>query len=101
MRFPVRSTLSLGTLVCGGLTVWAAATQFKAKQCLDGALHPAASSASITEQGCEMTTSSGSTVLVPISGPPFEAGVTSAFGFVVLGIAASVVFLRRARRPSR
>ncbi|MFP1628799.1 hypothetical protein ACLB9X_27315 [Streptomyces sp. 5K101] len=101
MRFPARSTLSLGTLACGGLTVWAAATQYKAKQCLDGALHPAASSASITDQGCEMTTTSGSTVLVAISGPPFEAGVTSAFGFVVLGIAALVAFLRPARRSSQ
>ncbi|MDI3402351.1 hypothetical protein [Streptomyces cavernicola] len=98
MRFPARSTLSLATLACGGLAVWAATAQYKAKQCLDGELHSALRGASITEQGCEMTTASGSTILVPISGPPFEAALAGAAGFVVLGVAAWVVFLRHARR---
>ncbi|MEV5463472.1 hypothetical protein AB0L17_35830 [Streptomyces cellulosae] len=47
-----------------------------------------------------MTTASDETLVVPISGPPFEAGVAGALGFVVLGMASAVILVRGARRRS-
>ena len=97
---PALGVLLLGTLLCGGLAVWAATSGFKAKQCLEGELHPDRNGASITERGCEVTTASGEQVLVPVPDPPFEAGVAGALGFVVLGATTGVVLAkRRAGRP--
>jgi hypothetical protein len=100
MRLSTGRALFIGMLLCGGLLVWAAVAGFKAKQCLEGQLHSDWNGAVITERGCEVTTSSGEMVIVPISGPPFEAGVAGALGCVALGMAIVVVFVRRARRPS-
>lgn len=101
MKLPIgRVLLLIGMLLCGGLFVWAAATNLKAKQCLEGQLHPDFNGATITGRGCEVTTTSGETLVVPISGPPFEAGVAGALGFIVLGMATVVMLVRRARRRS-
>jgi hypothetical protein len=100
MRLPIGRVLLIGMLLCGGLSVWAAAAGLEAKQCLEGQLHPDFSGATITGRGCEVTTTSGETLVVPISGPPFEAGVAGALGFVVLGMATVVILVRRARRRS-
>ncbi|MBA0053127.1 hypothetical protein E0L36_20295 [Streptomyces sp. AJS327] len=90
--------LLLATFACGGVAVWAASCGLKAKRCLDGKLHPDTSSASITERGCEITTTTGGTTRVPISGPSFEAGIASAAGFVVLGSTTTAVLVRRTSR---
>ncbi|GKQ41774.1 hypothetical protein [Streptomyces sp. A012304] len=100
MKLPIGRVLPIGMLLCGGLFVWAAATGLKAKQCLEGQLHPDFNGATITGRGCEVTTTSGETLVVAISGPPFEAGVAGALGFVVLGMATVVMLVRRARRWS-
>jgi hypothetical protein len=98
MKLPVARVLLVGTLLCGGLAVWTVVAGFKAKQCLEGQLHADFDGATITGPGCEVTTTSGETVVVPLSGPPFEAGVAGALGFVVLGVATAVISVRRARR---
>ncbi|MGW0614986.1 hypothetical protein [Streptomyces sp. NPDC002788] len=100
MRLPIGRVLLVGMLLCGGLSVWAAAAGLKAKQCLEGRLHPDYDGATITGRGCEVTTASDETLVVPISGPPFEAGVAGALGFVVLGMASAVILVRGARRRS-
>ncbi|MFC9916536.1 hypothetical protein [Streptomyces sp. NPDC127197] len=100
MKLPIGRVLLIGMLLCGGLFVWAATAGLKAKQCLEGQLHPDFNGATITGRGCEVTTTSGETLVVPISGPPFEAGVAGALGFVVLGMATVVMLVRRARRRS-
>ncbi|GAB2766063.1 hypothetical protein [Streptomyces bullii] len=100
MKLPIGRVLLIGMLLCGGLFVWAAATNLKAKQCLEGQLHPDFNGATITGRGCEVTTTSGETLVVPISGPPFEAGVAGVLGFLVLGMATVVMLVRRARRRS-
>lgn len=96
--------LLLGMVVCAGLGAWTVVALHRAKQCLDGDLDgdERATSVGITEQGCEITTESGATVVIGIDGPPFEAGVAAALGFVVLGLALVVVTARaRARREGR
>jgi hypothetical protein len=100
MKLPIGRVLLIGMLLCGGLFVWAAATNLQAKQCLEGQLHPDFNGATITGRGCEVTTTSGETLVLPISGPPFEAGVAGALGFVVLGMTTVVMLVRRARRRS-
>lgn len=100
MKLPIDRFLLVGMLLCGGLFVWAAAAGRKAKQCLEGQLHPDFNAATITGRGCEVTTTSGEILVVPISGPPFEAGVAGALGFVVLGMANVLMLVRRARRRS-
>jgi hypothetical protein len=101
MRLPIIRVLLFGMLLCATVALWAAMAGFKAKRCLDGRLEVQQDSdwrgATITEEGCEVTTASGEVVLVPISGPPFEAGVAGALGFVALGIIVFVVFVRRVR----
>lgn len=101
MRIPVVKLLLLGTVVCAGLLVWAAATGYRAKQCLDGSLHSDWTGISITERGCEVTTTSGELVLMPLTGPPFEVAVTAAFGLLVLGTASVVMLVRRGHRAPR
>lgn len=96
----VIALLVFATFLCGCLAVWAAATNFKAKQCLDGQLYPHSEGASITEQGCEITTTSGQTILVRISGPSFEVGVGAVLGFVGL-VVVLVVFCLRYRGAFR
>lgn len=98
MKPSIGRVLLAGVLLCGALSVWAAATGLKARRCLEGRLHSDFNGAVITERGCEVTTTSGGTLVVPISGPPFEAGVAGALGLVVLGVAAVVVLVRRTRR---
>ncbi|NBE52531.1 hypothetical protein GUY60_14065 [Streptomyces sp. YC537] len=93
----VFGALLAGALVCAGPVVGAVAAGHKAKECVDMRLHPGGQAASVTERGCEIVTASGATVLVPISGPPFEAGVAGAAGFVVLGGATVTVWVRRGR----
>ena len=91
-------------VLCAGLALWAGAVQHRAKQCLDGDLTGGlpATSMGITEQGCEVTTESGATVVIEIDGPPFEVGVAAVLGFVVLGLALLVVTARaRARLEGR
>ncbi|MBC9726920.1 hypothetical protein [Streptomyces sp. TRM68367] len=100
MKLAIGRVLPVGMLLCGGLFVWGVAAGLKAKQCLEGQLHPDFNGATITGRGCEVTTTSGETLVVPISGPPFEAGVAGALGFVVLGMATVVMLVLRARRRS-
>lgn len=100
MKAPIGKVLLIGMLLCGGLVVWVAATALKARQCLEGQLHPDFDGATITGRGCEVTTTSGETFVVPISGPPFEVGVAGALGCVALVVASVVVLGRRARRRS-
>ncbi|MFV2119426.1 hypothetical protein ACE14D_13655 [Streptomyces sp. Act-28] len=100
MRLSIGGALFIGSLLCGALFVWAAATGLEARRCLEGQSRPDFDGAVITERGCEVTTTSGETLVVPISGPPFEAGVAGALGFVVLGTATAVTLVRRALRRS-
>lgn len=100
MKRPIDRVLLMGMLLCGGLFIWAAVAGRKAKQCLEGELHPDFNGATITGRGCEVTTASGETLVVPIAGPPFEVGVAGALGFVVLGVGTVVMLVRRARRRS-
>jgi hypothetical protein len=92
--------LVLGLALCAGLALWAGTVQSRAKQCLDGDLDgdKRARSRGITEQGCEITTESGATVVIQIDGPPFEVGVAAVLGFVVLGLVLVVVTIRSRRR---
>lgn len=102
MRLPVLRVLLLGMLLCATATIWAAMAGFTARQCLDGRLEVQRNSdwrgATITKKGCEVTSASREVVLVPIFGPPFEAGVAGALGFVAQGIIAFVVLVRRRGR---
>lgn len=91
--------LVLGMVVCAALALWAAVTQLRAKRCLDGELRQDTRGAGITERGCEITTVSGETVLIPIGGPPFEVGVAAVSAFVLLVLA--VLATGRDRRTSR
>jgi hypothetical protein len=104
MRLPVIRVLIFAMLVCATVAFWAASAGFKAKQCLDGRLEEqqnlAWRGATITGEGCEVTTASSEVVLVPISGPPFEAGIAGVLSFVVLGIVVLILLARRLRRPS-
>jgi hypothetical protein len=92
--------LLLGMVVCASLALWSAVPQLQAKRCLVGDLRPDTNGASITEQGCEITTISGKTVFIPIDGPPLEVGVASVFGFLVLALLLAIVLIRRAGTPS-
>ncbi len=103
MRLPTVRLLLLAMLVCATVAGWVAMAGFKAKQCIDGQLAVQRGSdwrgAEISAQGCEVRMASGDIVLVPISAPPFEAGVVAVFGFIVLGLVAVIVVVRRTRRP--
>lgn len=99
MKLPIGRVLLTGTLLCGCLVVWSATAAHTAKQCLDGQLHADFDGAAMTERGCEVTTTAGETLVVPIF-PPFEAGVAGGLGLVVLGTAAVFTLaLRPRRRP--
>jgi hypothetical protein len=92
--------LVLGMVVCAALALWTAVTVHQAKRCLDGELRSDTHGAGITERGCEITTISGETVLIPIQGPPFEVGVAAVFGFIVLVLLLLILVTRRDRRTS-
>ncbi len=88
-------------VVCTSLALWSAVPQLQAKRCLEGDLRPDTNGASITEQGCEITTISGETVLIPIEGTPFEVGVAAVFGFIILVLLLVILVARRDRRTAR
>jgi hypothetical protein len=92
--------LLLGVVLCAALALWTAVTNLQAKRCIDGELRSDIHGAAITERGCEITTSSGKTVLVPIEGPPFEVGVAAVCGFIVLVVLMVIVVTRRHRHTS-
>ena len=100
MRRRFAWVLVLGMVVCAALALWTAVRQFQAKRCLDGELRQDTHGAGITEQGCEITTISGETVLIPIEGPPFEVGVAAVFGFMMLVFLLVILVTRRGRRTS-
>ncbi|OXM64450.1 MULTISPECIES: hypothetical protein [Amycolatopsis] len=91
---PPLAVLLTAMSLCGGLVAWAAVTALEAKRCLEGQDF----SAAISARGCEIGTAAGGTVVEPIPGPPFEAGVAGAAGFLVLTVV--LVLTRRARRVS-
>lgn len=99
LRLPVIRFVMAGMLVCAAVVVWTATAGLKAKHCLDGRLAVQQDfgwrGATITEEGCEVATTAGEVILVPIHGPPFEAGVAGALGFVALAVVVLVLLVRR------
>jgi len=100
MRSTALMLLLSGMLVCAVLVVWSAVTNYRAKECLEGGHTFEWHAASITENGCEVVKKTGEVVVMPISGPSFEAGVAGGVGFVALGSATATLLVRRGRRTA-
>ncbi len=88
------------TVVGGLVTAWGARDLLVAKRCLDGDLRTQGwSGATITEQGCEIATKDGGTILVSLHGPAFEWFLAAALVTVLsLSAMVGVILAHLARR---